>query len=112
MRGELTTPPKLKNPKLPKVISDIVMKAMAPELTDRYQRASELLDAVLSARAATMARRPWRPAGANPPGLTGEMQDIQARLKAREAPQAGFCWNCSKPLPARAEACPFCRERQ
>ena len=33
MRGELTTPPKLKNPKIPKVISDIVMKAMAPDLS-------------------------------------------------------------------------------
>jgi serine/threonine protein kinase len=112
MRGELTTPPKLKNPKLPKAISDIVMKAMAPELTDRYPRATDLLDAVLSARAATLARRPWRPAGAAPAGTTGEMQDIHARLKAREAPQARFCWNCSKPLPARAEACPFCQERQ
>jgi serine/threonine-protein kinase len=112
MRGELTTPPRLKNPKLPKAISDIVMKAMAPEVTDRYQRASDLLDAVLSARAATMARRPWRPPGAAPAGLTGEMQDIQARLKARETPQARFCWNCSKALPARADACPFCQERQ
>jgi hypothetical protein len=27
MKGELATPPKLKNPKLPKAISDIVMKA-------------------------------------------------------------------------------------
>ena len=40
MRGELTTPPRLKNPKLPKALSDIVMKAMAPEITERYQRAA------------------------------------------------------------------------
>jgi eukaryotic-like serine/threonine-protein kinase len=112
MRGELTTPPRLKNPKLPKAISDIVMKAMAPELTARYPRATDLLDAVLSARAATMARRPWRPGDAGPVAATGEMQDIHARLSAREAPQARFCWNCSKPLPARADACPFCQERQ
>ena len=69
MRGELTTPPRLKNPKLPKAIRDIVMKAMAPEITERYQRAGDLLDAVLAARAATDAaaavapRRAWpRPA--------------------------------------------------
>jgi serine/threonine protein kinase len=111
MRGELTTPPKLKNPKLPKALSDIVMKAMAPEITERYQRAGDLLDAVLSARAATTPRRPWRPGGLTA-GAVGELQDIQQRLKAREAPSARFCWNCGKALPARAETCPFCRERQ
>jgi serine/threonine-protein kinase len=111
MRGELTTPPKLKNPKLPKALSDIVMKAMAPEITERYQRAGDLLDAVLSARAATTPRRPWRPASLAA-GAVDEMQDIQQRLKAREAPSARFCWNCGKALPARAETCPFCRERQ
>jgi serine/threonine-protein kinase len=112
MRGELTSPPRLKNPKLPRAISDIVMKAMAPDLTHRYQRASELLDAVLAARAATAPRRPWRPASLPAPGTTDELQDIQQRLRAREAPQARFCWNCTKALPARAEACPFCREPQ
>jgi serine/threonine-protein kinase len=112
MRGDLTAPPRLKNPKVPRAISDIVMKAMAPELGDRYQRASELLDAVLAARAASTPRRPWRPAALPPPGTSDEMQDIQQRLRARETPQGRFCWNCGKALPARAEACPFCRERQ
>ncbi len=111
MRGELTSPPRLRNPKLPKAISDIVMKAMAPEITDRYQRAGELLDAVLAARAATTPRRPWRAAAVGAPS-GGEIQDIQARLKARETPQGRFCWNCGKALAARAEACPFCREQQ
>jgi serine/threonine-protein kinase len=112
MRGELTSPPRLKNPRVPRAISDIVMRAMAPDLAERYQRASELLDAVLAARAASTPRRPWRPATLPAPGTTDEMQDIQQRLRAREAPQAGFCWNCGKALPARAEVCPFCRERQ
>ncbi len=111
MRGELTSPPRMRNPKLPKAISDIVMKAMAPEITERYQRAGDLLDAVLAARAATAPRRPWRPAAVGTVG-GGDMQDIQARLKARETPQGRFCWNCGKALAARAEACPFCRERQ
>ena len=31
MSGELVSPPRLKNPAIPKTISDIVMKAMAPE---------------------------------------------------------------------------------
>ena len=37
MSGELTTPPRLRNPRLPKVFSDIVMKAMA-HLTDGTAR--------------------------------------------------------------------------
>ena len=32
MSGELVSPPRLKNPSIPKVLSDIVMQAMAPEV--------------------------------------------------------------------------------
>ena len=114
MRGELAAPPKLKNPKLPKAISDIVMKAIAADIPSRYQRASDLLDAVLAARTpAPASRRPWRQVP-SVPGSTAseEVQDIQARLKARETVQAKFCWKCGKALAARADACPFCSERQ
>ena len=113
MRGELASPPKLKNPKLPKAISDIVMKAIAADIPSRYQRASELLEAVLAARAPAIIRRPWRQAPtAAAAGPSEEVQEIQARLKARETEKPKFCWKCGKALPARAEACPFCRERQ
>ena len=50
MSGELVSSPRLLNPSIPKAISDIVLRAMAPEVTDRYQRASDLLDDVLGAR--------------------------------------------------------------
>ena len=113
MRGELASPPKLKNPKLPKGISDIVMKAIAADIPSRYQRASELLEAVLAARAPAMIKRPWRPAPtATATAPSEEVQEIQARLKARETEKPKFCWKCGKALPARADACPFCRERQ
>jgi serine/threonine-protein kinase len=113
MRGELAQPPKLKNPKLPKGISDIVMKAIAPDIPSRYQRASELLEAVLAARAPATIKRPWRPApAATATAPSEEVQEIQARLKARETAQPKFCWKCGKALPARADVCPFCRERQ
>jgi hypothetical protein len=41
-----------------------------------------------------------------------QASDIQARLRARETPQARFCWHCRKPLPARTGKCPFCSEAQ
>ena len=116
MRGELAKPPKLKNPKLPKAISDIVMKAIAPDIPSRYPRAADLLEAVLAARTPSPApaRRPWRPAPGPSSGSAAadEQSDIQARLKARESLQPRFCWKCGKALHARADRCPFCQEPQ
>ncbi len=106
-RGELVTPPRLKNPKIPKAINDVVMKAMAPEIHARYQRAGELLDDVLAARGSTPRRTP-RPS----PTDSASAEDIQTRLRARESPQPRFCWHCRKPLHARADRCPFCGEQQ
>ena len=39
MTGELVSPPRLRNPKIPKAVNDIVLKAMAPAIGSRYQRA-------------------------------------------------------------------------
>ena len=119
MSGELVTPPRVKNPSIPKSISDIVMHAMAPEIGDRYQRAPELLADVLAARA-SQARRTPAPASPaarpeqGPPRAAGrdDAHGIQTRLRAREAPAARFCWQCRKPLHARTDLCPFCGERQ
>jgi serine/threonine-protein kinase len=110
LRGELLTAPKLKNPKVPKAVNDIVMKAMAPDLPSRYQRAGELLDDVLAIR----ANRPRRSSRPTPAGDAGSdnMQEIHTRLKARETPQPRFCWHCRKPLHARTNRCPFCDEKQ
>jgi serine/threonine-protein kinase len=110
MKGELLTAPRLKNPKVPKAINDIVLKAMAPEIHARYQRAGELLDDVLAARSVGPARTPRTASKADATG--DSRQDIQVRLKAREAPQPRFCWHCRKPLHARSDRCPFCGEAQ
>jgi serine/threonine-protein kinase len=110
-RGELTVPLRVKNPKVPRAISDIVMRAMAPDIQARYQRASELLEDVLSARAPAGPRRPWRQAPVSH-GASDQLQDIHARLKAREAQPGRFCWKCRKALHARTDRCPFCGEPQ
>ncbi|HEY2149831.1 MAG TPA: protein kinase, partial [Vicinamibacterales bacterium] len=110
MTGELLTAPRLKNPKIPKSINDIVLKAMAPDIHARYQRAGDLLDDVMSARGSGSGWTP-RPAPKND-AASEESQDIQLRLKARETPHARFCWHCRKPLHARSDRCPFCGEAQ
>jgi serine/threonine-protein kinase len=116
LSGELVSSPRLKNPSIPKAISDIVLRAMAPEVTARYQRAAELLDDVLAARSATRPRRTPAPAAAHladvPARAGREEQAATARPRGREAPVARFCWQCRKPLHARSHRCPFCGESQ
>jgi len=111
MKGELLSAPRLKNPKIPKAINDIVLKAMAPDIHARYQRAAELLDDVIAARAGSRAARTPRAAG-RAEAAVDDPRDIQLRLKARESPQPRFCWHCRKPLHARSDRCPFCGEQQ
>jgi serine/threonine protein kinase len=109
MSGELLSPPRLKNPKIPKAINDIVLRAMSPDIHSRYQRAGDLLADVLAARDPGIVRRP-RPADAEVANASPD--DLQVRLRARDAPAARFCWHCRKPLHARSDRCPFCGEAQ
>jgi hypothetical protein len=109
MRGELVVAPRVKNARIPRAINDIVLRALSPDLTVRYPRAADLLDDVLAQRA-PVARRPGQPMAELQP--RGEVAEIQSRLRARETPQARFCWHCRKPLQARTAKCPFCSETQ
>ncbi len=114
IRGELVAPPRARNSRIPKELNDIVMRAMAPAVGERYQRAGELLDDLLAARskwAGARAVRATSPSRRQRAGA-GDLQDIQGRLRARETPAARFCWHCRKPLHSRAARCPFCGEAQ
>jgi len=113
-RGELHRAPRAVNPRVPRALNDVVVKAMAPDITARYQRASDLLDDILAFRGGKV--KPVTPPAASlpppPVGVSPGSEAIQARLRARETPQARFCWHCRKPLHARSDACPFCGEAQ
>jgi hypothetical protein len=119
MRGELVAPPRLVNPRIPRELNDIVLRAMAPDISARYQRAGDLLDELLAARdrwvAAGRTPRPAARPGRGPaavPSAGDDLHDIHNRVRAREAPQPRFCWHCRKPLHARSARCPFCGEAQ
>ena len=109
MRGEFQIGPRLRNPKVPKAINDIVVKALAPDIASRYQRAGDILEDVLAARDSAPRRTPRPPV---PAEMADDAQEIHNRLKARESPQPRFCWHCRKPLHARSDRCPFCGEAQ
>ncbi|MEQ1908562.1 MAG: serine/threonine-protein kinase [Vicinamibacterales bacterium] len=112
LKGELLVSVRARNPKVPRAINDIVLKAMAPEVHARYQRAADLLDDIFAARDKVEPARAPRVTPPSGEGTSEGAQDIQTRLRARETPQARFCWHCRKPLHARTDRCPFCGETQ
>ena len=116
MTGELVAPPRSRNPNIPSQINDIVMKAVAPDIGARYQRANDLLNDLLAARGGrqtppTISRQTPTPAPVVA-SSSEDVRDIHTRLRARETPQPRFCWHCRKPLHARSARCPFCGEAQ
>ena len=90
--------PRERNKAIPTEVEEIMLKALAPEVSMRYQRAGELLDDL-----ATVSELDYR---------SSRLDDVRSRLKAREKTSAGFCWNCRKLLHARSQNCSFCGERQ
>ena len=86
MSGELVSPPRLKNPAIPKAISDIVMRAMAPDV----DRAVSARGRPARGRARGARAGAGAPAGRRLEGRSRRTRDdaqgIQSRLRAREAP--------------------------
>jgi serine/threonine protein kinase len=112
LKGELLVSVRARNPKIPRSINEIVLKAMSPEVHLRYQRASDVLEDILAARGSAEPRRAARPTPTPAESAVDGVQEIHTRLKARETPQPRFCWHCRKPLHARTDRCPFCGETQ
>ena len=93
------TPPKLRNSQIPREISDIVMKAIAPESRRALPARVASCSRTSPPRPTSTTRRPsWR-------------TSASASRPAR-SPSRGFCWHCRKPLHARSDTCPFCGEKQ
>ena len=123
-RGELVKPPRLRNAQVPASVDDIVMKALAGPISERYQRAEDLLHDILGARREVLGRPGFAASGgsAGPAGAAGPTPPASPRVRVqrmtpprvrtREVAAGRFCWNCRKPLPARASRCPFCDETQ
>jgi serine/threonine-protein kinase len=109
MQADLVAPPRLRNPNIPRSIDEIVLRALAPEVSARYQRASQIVADILAARPVSVRRPPRR---RPPSGGRDRPADVGFRLKTPPAAAARFCWHCRKPLHARTERCPFCGETQ
>jgi serine/threonine-protein kinase len=115
-RGELVSSPRLKNPAIPVEIDAVVMRALRPDVSARYQRAEDLLTDILEVRRAVSARpapaqTPARGVPAAGPAAPAH-RPSPLRLRTRELGGGRFCLHCRKPLPARSARCPFCGETQ
>jgi serine/threonine-protein kinase len=114
-RGEMVAPLRTRNPAIPPVIDEIVMRALRPDVSARYQRAEDLLTDILSARG-EIGRR--TPAAVGAPAVHDGARPAVARRstpalqRTRDVGGGRFCWQCRKPLPARGGRCPFCGESQ
>jgi serine/threonine-protein kinase len=115
-RGELVSPPRTRNPSIPAAIEAIVMRALSPTVSARYQRAEDVLTDLLAARRDAQRRTPPAapvPAPVEEPRPRPAAGSVTPRrLRTREVVKGRFCWHCRKPLPARATRCPFCNETQ
>jgi eukaryotic-like serine/threonine-protein kinase len=111
MTGELVSAPRVKNPRIPKAINDVVLRAMRPNPAERYQRAGDLLEELLAARSTPVRRVPRALAVDEAPTRPVD-RDAQERIRSRDTPASRFCWHCRKPLHARTSRCPFCGESQ
>jgi serine/threonine-protein kinase len=93
--------PHLRNAQVPKVLSQVVMKALSINLGDRYISAQEMLNALLSQRETVLREtRPILPSIV-PPTQPGRGQTGKQSM----------CRFCYQPLPRMATTCPRCGEK-
>ncbi len=112
MRGELRVAAAARRTAaIPKALNDIVMRAMAPAVGDRYQRAGELLDDLLAARTKWVGSRPGRVVAGTSArrGAKDELSEIQGRLRARETPAAALLLALPQAAPLADRPLPVLR---
>lgn len=96
-KGQATAP-NLVETSVPKEVSDVVMKAISKDVSERYSRASDFIRNLEKALDRSVR--------------STEMDDIRTRLEARQSDTSTRCWNCNKPLSRRTKSCPHCGEEQ
>ncbi|OGF63588.1 MAG: hypothetical protein A2Y62_06605 [Candidatus Fischerbacteria bacterium RBG_13_37_8] len=95
---ERLTPPRVHNPSIPQRINDIIEKCLKKNVSERYQRAGDLLtDLEICVSGSSMQK---------------EIAEIRKRISAKENHKTHYCFNCSKPLAPRNMRCPHCGEVQ
>jgi serine/threonine-protein kinase len=97
--------PHLRNPIVPKAFSEVVMKALAVNLGERYLSAQAFLEALRQLKESVA--RETRPLGTAilPSSSSGPHTSPWASTQSR------LCRYCYRQLPRMAKACPNCGEK-
>jgi serine/threonine protein kinase len=90
------TPPRLRNPKVPRDVEEIIMKCLVSKVEERFQRAGEVIHSL-----AALKKREEK---------TTDVEDMLIRIRARDQARPALCWNCRRPLPLKTKHCPHCGE--
>ncbi|MFQ6069697.1 MAG: protein kinase [Candidatus Aminicenantales bacterium] len=90
------TPPRLKNTRIPRKISELIMDCLAPSPEERIKKASEVVRRLSEFK--------------EKESTVSEIEEIMARIRARERTKTDLCWNCRRPLPLKSRTCPHCGE--
>ena len=99
-------PPHLRNNAVPRPLSEVVMKALAINLGDRFLSAQEFLKALKTLKEGVA--RETRPIGTSLLGAHLSSPGLSARAAVT---QQRLCRFCYRPLTRMAVACPACGEK-
>lgn len=100
-------PPHLRNPAVPKALSEAVMKALAINLGERYLSAQKFLEALRPLREGVA--RETRPLGTAV--LAAHLNTPGRAPRSPVVTHARLCRFCYKPLSRTAVTCPACGEK-
>ena len=100
-------PPHLRNAAVPKALSEVVMKALAINLGDRFLSAQEFLKALNGLKEGVT--RETRPVG--PAILASHFNTPGPAQRGPTPTQHRLCRFCYRPLPRMAVNCPACGEK-
>lgn len=105
-QSQPVVPPHLRNQAVPKAYSEVVMKALAVNLGDRYLSAQALMDDLKRLR--DSLAKDTRPLGSVQTGNGSGPVPVQRQVTHT---QARLCRFCYRPLPRNAATCPSCGEK-
>lgn len=88
-----------KIPTLTPELNDIIMRALSPDVSDRYKNTGSILADLNSIE----ERKKGDPS---------EINDIKKRIAARNERTDHVCWNCRKTIPHKVEKCIYCGSDQ
>ncbi len=93
-------PLRKKVPAVSDELNAIIMKALAPELENRYKTVDHLIEDLDSM------------GGKKKVDNTVEIRRIKERIEARKIRKDYICWNCRKAMPSKTKKCLYCGEEQ